>query len=210
MVHYTIDEALLSIDTIPRRVQQLVQQKLDAIESGIRVAQVQLVSVTWPRQVDEAFQAFVKASQTSGQAITQARAYAETTLNKAAGQVAEPLYRALQDPNVAEAQLAPLWTQVTGEVQDTLAQAQTYQTRVVERARANADYLLQILPKYQKMPELVLQEIYVNAMQQILANVDEKFILDKCANAKEREVRILVNRDALLKPKPSQTSPATK
>jgi membrane protease subunit HflK len=210
MVHYTIDEALLSIDTIPRRVQQLVQQKLDAIESGIRVVQVQLVNVTWPMQVDEAFQAFVKASQTSGQTITQARAYAETTLNKAAGQVAEPLYRALQDPNATDAQLATLWAQSTGEAQDTLAQAQTYQTRVVERARANADYLLQILPKYQKMPQLVLQEIYVNAMKQILANVEEKFILDKCANVKGREVRVLVNRDALLKPKPSQPSPATR
>jgi len=210
MVHYTIDKALLSIDTIPRHVQRLVQQKLDAIESGIRVAQVQLVNVTWPRQVDQAFQAFFSASQTSGQAITQARSYAETTLNKAAGQMAEPLYQALQDPSATGVPLAALWAQVTGEAQDTIAQAQTYQTRVVERARANADYLLRILPTYQKTPQLVLQEIYLNAMQQILNNVEEKFILDKSANAQQREVRILVNRDALLKPKQSQPAPAAR
>jgi len=160
--------------------------------------------------VDQAFQAFFSASQTSGQAITQARSYAETTLNKAAGQMAEPLYQALQDPSATGVPLAALWAQVTGEAQDTIAQAQTYQTRVVERARANADYLLRILPTYQKTPQLVLQEIYLNAMQQILNNVEEKFILDKSANAQQREVRILVNRDALLKPKQSQPAPAAR
>ena len=107
MVHYTIDEALQSIDTIPRRVQQLVQQKLDGLESGIRVVQVQLVSVKWPMQVDEAFEAFMAASQKSGQTITQARTYAETTLNKTAGQVAESSYRALLDPSATRSSGRP-------------------------------------------------------------------------------------------------------
>jgi membrane protease subunit HflK len=210
MAHYTIDEALQSIDTIPRRVQQLVQQKLDAIESGIRVMQVQLVSVKWPKQVDEAFEDFVKASQTSGQTITQARTYAETTLNKTAGQAAEALYCAVQDPCVSEDHLAALWSRATGDVQDTIAQAQSYRTRVVERARANADYLQSILPEYRKRPEIVLREIYQDAMQEILKNVDEKFVVDRSDGAGEREVRILVNRDAMLKPKPRQPAPARK
>lgn len=210
MVHYTIDEALQSIDTIPRRVQQLVQQKLDAVESGIRVVQVQLVSVKWPKQVDQAFEAFISASQASGQAITQARTYAETTLNRVAGQAAEPLYRALQDTSVTEEQQSSLWSQVTGDVQDAVAQAQTYQTNVVERARANADYLLRILPEYRRRPQLVARQIYLDAMQEILKNVDEKFILDKSDNAKEREVRILINRDALLKPKQNPQNPAAR
>lgn len=199
MVHCTIDEALQSIDTIPRRVQQLVQQKLDAIESGIRVVQVQLVSVKWPKQVDHAFEAYVAASQTSGQAITQARTYAETTLNKTAGEVAETLYRAVMDPN-GSARQAALWPQATGDLQDTIAQGQIYLTRVVERARVNADYLARILPEYRKRPELVVRDLYLTAMQQILGNVEEKFILEKPKNAKEREVRILVNRD-VAKPK---------
>ena len=47
-------------------------------------------------------------------------------------------------------------------------------------------------------------------MQQILANVDEKFILDNCDEAKEREIRVLINRDALLKPKQNPQNPATR
>ncbi len=210
MVQYTIDEVLQSIDTIPRRVQQLVQQKLDAIESGIRVVQVQLVNVTWPMQVDQAFQAFISASQASQQAVTQARTYADTTLTKTAGQVAESLYQALRDKNASEPQRAALWAQVTGEVQDAVAQAQTYRTRVVEKARANADYLGQILPEYRQLPELVTRWIYLDAMQEVLRNVDEKIVFDRCDEAKEREIRVLINRDALLKPKQNPQNPATR
>jgi membrane protease subunit HflK len=210
MVHCTIDEALQSIDTIPRRVQQLVQQKLDAIESGIRVAQVQLVSVKWPKQVDQAFEAFMTASQTGGQVVEQARAYAETTLNKVAGDVAQPLYRALQDKNGGEQQQAALWSQVTGDLQETISQARAYQTKVVDRARADADYLKQILPEYRLRPELVARAIYLNKMQEVLKNVDEKFIVDKCENAGEREIRVQVNRDTLLKPKQNPQNAATK
>jgi modulator of FtsH protease HflK len=209
MVHYTIDEALQSIDTIPRRVQQYVQQKLDAIDSGIRVVQVQLVSVKWPKQVDQSFEAFISASQISGQAVTQARTYAEITLNKVAGQAAETLYRALLDKNAGDPQRAALWAQTTGDVQDAVSQAQAYQTNVVEKARASAEYLQSILPEYRKQPQLLARQLYLDALQEVFKNVDEKFILDKCNNAKEREVRILVNRDAL-KPKQNPQNTAAR
>jgi membrane protease subunit HflK len=210
MVHCTIDEVLQSVDTIPRWVQQSVQQKLDAIESGIRVVQVQLVSKKWPKQVNQAFEAYVSASQTKLQAITQAKTYAETTLTKVAGQVANELCQALLDKNATEAQQAALWSQVTGDIQDTLAQGQVYQTRVVDRARMNADYLRQILPEYRLRPELVTRFLYSEALQEILKNVDEKFIIDKCDEAREREVRVTVTRDASLKPKQNSQNPAPK
>jgi membrane protease subunit HflK len=210
MVHCTIDEALQSTDTIPRRVQQLVQQKLDAIESGIRVMQVQLVNVRWPKQVNQAFEDYVKASQTKLQAITQAKTYADTTLTQVAGQVANELYRALLDKNTTEPQLASLWSQATGDIQDTIAQGQIYQARVVDRARMNADYLRQILPEYRLRPELVTRYLYLDAIQAVLKNVDEKFIVDKCDEAKEREIRVTVTRDTLLKPKQNPTNPAAK
>jgi len=210
MVQYTIDEVLQSTNTIPGRVQRLVQQKLDAIESGISVVQVQLVNVTWPMQVDQSFMAFIRASQASQQAVTEAHTYADTTLTKTAGQVAESLYQALRDKNASEPQQTALWAQVTGGVQDVVAQAQTYRTKVVQKARANADYLGQILPAYRQMPELVTRQIYLDAMQEVLRNVDEKIVFDRCDEAKEREIRVLINRDALLKPKQNPQNPATR
>lgn len=202
MVHYTIDEAIQSQDTIPRRVQQFVQDKLDALESGIRVVQMQLVSAKWPMQVDGAFEAYVEASQRSSQAITQARTYAETTLRKTAGQVAEPLCDSLMDPNSNEQQREGLWTQVAGDAQEVLAQAMAYQTKVVDAARASANYLQSILPEYRKRPGLVARELYVAAIQEVLKNADEKWIIDGAGSPGKREYRIMLNRDTKVKPKP--------
>ncbi len=207
MVQYTIDEALQSTDTIPRHVEQLTQQKLDAIDSGIRVTKVQLVAATWPQQVDAAFQEYIAASQKSGLAISDARNYAEQTLTDAAGQVAESLYQALMASAVGEDQLTLLWSQVAGQAQNTVAQAQAYRTKVVEDAKASATYLTSLLPEYRKWPELVAQGIYLDAIQKVLDNADEKFILDPTEVAQGREVRILINRDPILKPKATSPTP---
>jgi len=207
MVQYTIDEALQSTDTIPRHVEQLTQQKLDAIDSGIRVTKVQLVAATWPQQVDAAFQEYIAASQKSGLAISAARNYAEQTLTDAAGQVAESLYQALVASTVGEDQLTLLWSQVAGQAQNIVAQAQAYRTKVVEDAKASATYLTSLLPEYRKWPELVAQGIYFDAIQKVLDNADEKFILDPTEIAQGREVRILINRDPTLKPKATGPTP---
>jgi membrane protease subunit HflK len=209
LVRYSIDEALLSTDTIRRHASRLVQEKLDELESGIRVTQIQLVDVQWPKQVDDAFQAFFTASQTSQQAISEARTYAQNTLTKTASRIAVPLYQALQDENVTEEQMEAFWAQVAGDAQDTIAQAQTYRTKVVEGAKANATYLQSILPEYRKRPEIVLQGIYLDAIQEVLENADEKFILDKSDSAKEQELWVMVNRDAVLKPKQNQQKTGT-
>ncbi len=209
MVHYTIDEAIQSTDTIPRHVEQLTQAKLNAIDSGIRVTKVQLVAATWPQQVDDAFQAYIAASQRSGLAISAARNYAEQTLTDAAGQVAESLYQALMvsDPN--QTRLEYLWSQVAGKAQDTMAQALAYRTKVVEDAKANATYLTSILPEYLKRPELVAQRIYLDTIEKVLDNADEKFVIEPAEGSGGQEIRIMVNRDQTLKPKQSQSTQGT-
>lgn len=195
MVHYTIDEALQSIDTIPGRVRQLAQQKLDDINSGVLVTSVRLVKAEWPKQVDQAFTESIAASQRSQGAITQARTYAENTLNEVAGLVARQLYQALMDGNLSGEQTEALWSQVAGDARDRIAQAEAYRTRVVESAKANADYLQSLLPEYQKRPRLVAQGIYLAAIEEVLARADEKFIVQAPQNAKNHEIRVLLNRD---------------
>lgn len=208
MVHYTIDEALQSTDTIPRQVEQLTQAKLDAIDSGIRVTKVQLVAATWPQQVDDAFQAYIAASQRSGLAISDAKNTAEQTLTDAAGQVAEPLYQALMAADPNDNQLERLWSQVAGRAQDAIAQALAYRTKVVEDAKANATYLTSILPEYRKRPELVAQRIYLDTIEQVLENADEKFVIQPAEASNGQEIRIMVNRDQTLKSKqPQSTQP---
>lgn len=204
MVNYTIDEAISSQDRIPRHVQRLLQEKLDEIQSGIRVVSIQLTASEPPAQVRDAFEASTKASQKSQTTITAARTYAGTTLSEAAGPVAEELFKSLHDPSVNEQTKEFLWSQLAGTAREKIAEARAYRTRVVETARANADYLERILPEYKQYPELVLQRIYLDYMEQILNNADEKFVVETAQGAKGSELRVLLNRDASLKPKPNQ------
>ncbi len=209
MAHYSIDQALQSTDTLPRDIRQLVQQKLDDIGSGIQVTSIQLIAVTWPKQVNAAFEAFITASQDSGKAIREAQTYAENTLNEAAGRVAEELYRAVFADSLSPEQIDALWSQVAGQAQGALAEAQTYRTKVVASAEANAKYLESILPEYRKRPELVAQQIYLDAIDQVLRAADEKFVLQPSGQAKGQEIRVLVNRDVTLKPKQGQQTQTT-
>jgi hypothetical protein len=71
----------------------------------------------------------------------------------------------------------------------------------VETAKANADYLRQILPEYRKRPELVVKQIYWDAIQRILNNADEKFIIQPTEHGKNVQIRVLANRDPKIKPK---------
>jgi membrane protease subunit HflK len=150
-VNYTIDDIMFEqVARLTEHIRGLLQNKLDIIESGIKVVRVQLTDKTWPRQVDVAFQASVSASQGSEQTISKARTYAENTVIEA-----------------------------SALVQEKIAEARAYRTKVVASARANADYLRQLLPEYRKHPELVFQEIHRDAIERIFTNVTEKFVIPK-------------------------------
>ena len=201
MVDYTIDEAISSEDRIPKHVKKLLQEKLDKIESGITVVSMQLTDITWPRQVDGAFLASIRASQESQKTISQARGYAENTLNETAGPIAEQLLATFGDETVGAEQRELLWSQLAGQAQKRIAEARAYRTKVVETAKANAEYLQKLLPEYRKRPKLVIQEIYLNAIEYVLSNTDEKIIIQPTKGAKGTEIRVLINRDPAIKPK---------
>lgn len=196
-VNYTIDDIMYQqVARLTEHIKKLVQEKLNTIESGLKVVQVQLTEKTWPLQVDAEFQALATASQDRQTSINAARGYAESTLNEAAGPVAEKLFAALKDDTVSEEEKELLWSQLAGTAQEKISEARSYQSKVVANARANAEYLKELLPEYRKHPELVIQKLYQDAIERIFNNVDEKFIIPKGA-----EWRILINRDPTLKPK---------
>jgi regulator of protease activity HflC (stomatin/prohibitin superfamily) len=208
MVNYTMDEAISSQDRIPRHVGRLLQDKLDKMQSGVRVVSVQLTGSEPPPQVRDAFEASTKASQKSQTTITEARTYAENTLSQAAGPVAEALSKALHDETAGEQDKESLWSQLAGTAQEKIAEARAYRTKVVETAKANADYLERLLPEYRQRPKLVLQRIYLDAIEQILNNADEKFVIQTAGGAKGTELRVLLNRDPSLKPRASREQTA--
>ncbi|MBN2269491.1 MAG: hypothetical protein JXN61_02695 [Sedimentisphaerales bacterium] len=205
MTHYTIDEAVKSEDRIPKHVKRLLDEKLDGIESdetenmcGIEIESVLLTDITWPRQVNDAFRAAHNASQDSRTAVSDAATYAQNKVDEAAGPVAEQLYAALNAPNVAEEVVETLWAQVAGEAQQRIFDAIEYRTKVAAAAKANADYFRSLLPEYRKHPDIVVQSIYRDFIETILAGAGEKFVVEPTEG---EEIRILLSRDPTIKRK---------
>lgn len=200
MVNYTIDDAISSLDRIHIDVETLMEDKLDLIESGIEVVSVQLVSSVCSPQVKAAFEASTLASQQSDKTVTDARTYADQILTETAGPFAEELYESLHDESIDEETREYLWSQLVGTALEKLSDARVYATTVEQSARANAVYLQSLLPEYRQRPELVLQRLYLDYIEQILGNAEEKFFYQKTENADGAEIWVLLNRDATLPP----------
>ncbi|MDH4239603.1 MAG: protease modulator HflK [Phycisphaerae bacterium] len=193
MVDYTIDEALSSQEDIRNDVLKLMQQKLThQINSGIQVESVQLTDITWPRQVDRAFQSLNKASQESEKAISEAKTYAENTLNEAAGSVARRLHATLRDETISEQEKELLWSHAAGAAQTKIAHARAYATKIVENAEANAEYLHKILPEFRKWPELFIQKIHRDAVAEVFDKADEKIMIQPTEGPGAKEIRLIV------------------
>jgi len=194
LAHYNIDELIASKDRIPSQVRDLVQAQMASLDSGVRVVSVTLTAFTWPRQVDEAFTAFITASQQARTQVSTAQATAQATLNEAAGPVAAELAEALQQRDAEAQRVESLWSQAAGECQTRLAEARAYRTTVVESARSSAEYFQRLLPEYRSRPYLVVHNLYLDAVAEVLAGVEEKFLVQP-ASGRQRELRVLLNRD---------------
>jgi len=203
MVNFSIDEAIVGKAEISAGAARLLQNKLDRIGCGIKVDSMQITQIEWPRQVDNAFLRSIKASQENQKLISQAKGYADNILNEVGGGGVYEILDALNDSDVNELQMELLWSRLAGSAQETIAQARAYRTKVVESAKADAEYLQTLLPEYKKRPELVLQKIYQDAIEFVLDNVDEKIIVQPSPGGKSREIRIELNKDPAAKPKHS-------
>ena len=195
MVQFSIDEAIKSDARISRQAEKLLQEKLDRIESGIEIDSMQIATITWPRQVDDAFVASIKASNEADKLVREAKGYAESKINEAGG---IEIINAISDPNTTEQQMEYYLANSSGSVRQTISEAKAYRTKVVESAKANADYLAKLLPEYRKRPKLVLQRIYQEAMEDILSNIQETIIVQPGSGIQNTEFRVMVNRDPTL------------
>lgn len=191
MVNYSIDQALVSTDSIGIKAKELMTTELDRMHAGIAVESMQMVKVTWPRQVDAAFQDLIGAQQETEAKMNDARGQAAETLNQAGGPVTVELLARLKAGDEEGAK--PLWDQLAGDAQKTISEARAYKTTVVQNAKASADYMKSLLPEYRKRPQLVMQKIYQDAIEEVMASADEKIYAQRTPGATGDEVRVMIN-----------------
>jgi regulator of protease activity HflC (stomatin/prohibitin superfamily) len=205
LVRTSIDDAIISKEDIRNSVENLLQKKLDTIDSGIKIdSALPLGKITWPRQVNEAFLESNKATQLKIQKIDEARGYASQILNAAGGANADTVLTAMKNPAMTDAQREQYCSELAGTSQELIAQARAYRTKVVEETKASAEYLKSLLPEYQKRPQLVVQKIYQDAIEEIMQSAQEKMVIQSPSD-KAKELRILINRDPSIGKKATTT-----
>ena len=133
---------------------KLIQEILDRYKSGILVSKVTMQNAQPPEQVQAAFDDAVKAGQDRERQKNEGQAYANDVVPKAKGAAA----RLMQE-------------------------AEGYRQRVVANAEGDASRFKQVLVEYEKAPVVTRERMYIDAMQQVMANSSKVMVDQKGGNS---------------------------
>ena len=144
-----IDDVLTTEkEAVQAETKDLLQQLLDTYEAGIRVAEVKLLNVNPPAEVQDAFDDVVRAREDKERIINLADAYGEDILPRA-----------------------------RGDAERLLQEAQAFRAQRVNEATGQAQRFTSILNAYREAPDVTVQRLFLERMEDILPAV-EIFIVD--------------------------------
>jgi membrane protease subunit HflK len=159
-----VDQALrTNVEGFRSTVEQTLRTRCDALRLGVRVQGVDILGLTPPRQVAEAFNAVVESEQERSRRISEARAYATRQTSEARGQAAR-----------------------------TLAEGASAKNKIVSQAKADADYFRKIAAEYAKNPDVILKTLRQDAVRRTLEKVEQKFVVHRDASG-QQEIRVMVS-----------------
>ncbi|MGH7254430.1 MAG: FtsH protease activity modulator HflK [Nitrospirales bacterium] len=148
-----IDEALTTGKAqIQDETHQVLQQILDSYQAGVSIQAVQLQDVNPPEAVVAAFKDVASAKEDREKLINQSQSYRNDIIPKAKGEAAQQIN-----------------------------QAEGYAKARVARAEGEANRFLRTLKEYNQARDVISQRIYLEAMEEILPNVEKVIIDDKAA-----------------------------
>lgn len=149
------DVSVDSVLTLEREViavdaKRAIQEKLDEFEAGVEIVTVKLQSTSPPEEVKEAFQEVNRARQNKERLVNEAKGERNSKI---------PAARGKRDQMISEAEgyAERIKLETTGQVAAFEAQ----------------------LTEYEKAPEVTRTRLYLEAMEEVLMQVDDKIILDE-------------------------------
>jgi modulator of FtsH protease HflK len=129
-------------------VQQRLQQYLDAYQTGIQIAKVNIEDAHAPSQVQDAFNDVPRAKEDRERLKNEAETYANGVVPEA-----------------------------RGRAQRQFEEASAYRDQVIARAQGEAARFEKLLAEYKRAPEVMRQRLYVDAIQDVLSN-SSKVLID--------------------------------
>jgi membrane protease subunit HflK len=133
---------------VAEHTQQILQERLDAYDSGLIVTEVNLQNVQAPEPVQDAFADAIKAREDRERLKNEAEAYANDRLPKARGAAAREL-----------------------------AEAIAYRARLIAQAQGESERFSKLLAEYHKAPRVTRDRLYLETMSEVLGNTT-KVVVD--------------------------------
>jgi membrane protease subunit HflK len=136
---------------LAKNAETLIQEELDAFESGVDIVTVKLQTTSPPTvKVQEAFQEVNRARQEKEKVVNEALGERNSIIPAARGQ---------RDKAIAE--------------------AEGYESRVVLETNGRVNAFLAQLTEYEKAPDVTRQRLYLEAMEEILSQAESLTIIDE-------------------------------
>jgi membrane protease subunit HflK len=126
---------------VARDTQDLLQATLDAYGAGVTVYEVNLQDANFPREVESSVQDSIKAREDRERRILEAESYSNEILPRA-----------------------------RGEAERRRQNAEAYRAQVVADAEGESDRFSQVLVEYAKAPEVTRERLYIETLEEIMAN----------------------------------------
>ncbi|MHB8521802.1 MAG: protease modulator HflK [Limisphaerales bacterium] len=109
--------------------------------------------------------------------------------------------------NDAEGDAHQIRLKAQGEATALLNEANSSTNLLLQTAAADAKKFVELLPNYQKGEQLFKRQLYIETLQRVMTNAQEKFFVPRRADGKPRELRLLLGREPQ---KPKSQEPAQK
>lgn len=144
-----LDDALINKEVISKEILPDLQKKLNEYRAGIDITAVEIQNVTLPEDVKAAYDDVNNAKNEKTEWLSKAQKYANEKL---------PAARA--------------------DAYSRIQKAEAYKAEKISQAKGDVENFNQVYEKYKSSKEITKSRLYIEAMEKILENVDEKYILD--------------------------------
>ncbi len=163
---FKVDEILYrDVAGFKEAVKKRVGELVDSHNLGIVIEECSVESRP-PRQLQTAFSGVLEAEVRRGNVINAARSYENQVLSRA-----------------------------SADAQSSINTAESERVLLVSDVRSQADRFNELLPKYEANPGLFVQQRLTETLGRVLTNVQDKIFLTEGADGKEKELRLLLNRE---------------